>query len=73
MFIPIMLISTIDFYHLLPPSLTLTLAGGLKVSASQNRLAQFPAHFSTDKDEIWFDIEANLDINFEWDLIQQRK
>ena len=34
-----MLKGTIDFYHFIPLSLTLTLSGGYKVSAEQNFLA----------------------------------
>ena len=40
-FIPVMLLDTIDFYHFIPLSLTLTLPGGHKVSAKQNLLASF--------------------------------
>ena len=40
-FIPAMLIGTIDFYHFMPFSLTLTLPGGNKVSAKPNQLASF--------------------------------
>ena len=36
-----MLVGTIDFYYLLPLSMTLTLAGSSKVSAKQNLLASF--------------------------------
>ena len=32
LFIPAMLIGTIDFYHFIPPSLTMALPGGHKVS-----------------------------------------
>ena len=39
--ISVMLIGTIDFYHLIPLSLTLTLPGGHKVSAKQNLLASY--------------------------------
>ena len=51
-FIPAMLIGTIDFYHFLQFSLTLTLPGGRKVSAKQNLLISFFAHFSSDQNEI---------------------
>ena len=40
-FLPAMLIGTIDFKHFVLLSLTLTLPGGLKVSAMQNLLASF--------------------------------
>ena len=39
--IPVMLTDTIDFDHLILLSLTLTLAGGHKVSAKQNLLDSF--------------------------------
>ena len=38
-------IGTIDFYHFIPLSLTLTLAGGRKVSTKQNLLASFSETF----------------------------
>ena len=43
MFIPVMLIviSNIEFYHVILLSVTLTMAGGHKVSAKQNLLASF--------------------------------
>ena len=47
-----MLIDTINFYHFIPLSLTLTLLWGHKVSAKQNLLGYFLPHFSTDQDEI---------------------
>ena len=37
--IPVMLIGTIDFYHFIPLSVTLTMAGGHTVCAKQNMLA----------------------------------
>ena len=40
-FIPAMRIGTIDFYCFIPPSLTLTLAEGNKVSAKQTLFASF--------------------------------
>ena len=40
-FIPAMLLGTIDFYHCIPLSLTLTLAEHHKVSAKQNLLTSF--------------------------------
>ena len=41
LFIPAMLIGSIDFYHFIPLSLTLTLGGGHKISTKQNLLASF--------------------------------
>ena len=38
-----------DFDHFLPFSVTLTLAGGHKVSRKQNLLTHFLAHFSPDQ------------------------
>ena len=43
-FIPAVLKSTTDFYHFVLLSLTLTVPGGLKVSAKQGLLASF-SHF----------------------------
>ena len=40
-FIPAMMIGTLGFYHFVPFSLTLTLAGDHKVCAKQNLLASF--------------------------------
>ena len=56
--IPTMLIGAIDFYHFLPISVTLTLAGGHKISTKQNLLAPLFAHFSTYQDEIGYDVEG---------------
>ena len=44
-FIPAMLTGTINFYHFIPLSLTLTLPEGHKVSAKQNLLASFSPTF----------------------------
>ena len=44
-YLPYLVIGTIDFYHLNRLSVTLTLAGGHKVSAKQNLLASFPHLF----------------------------
>ena len=46
-FIPAMLIDSIDFYNLIPLSMTLTVPGGHKVSAKQDLFASFsPTIFS---------------------------
>ena len=45
LFIPAILIGTIDFYHFILLSLTLTLPGGHKVSAKQILLASFSCTF----------------------------
>ena len=45
LFIPAMLIDTIDFYHFILLPLTLTLAGGHKISAKQNLWAWFSCTF----------------------------
>ena len=45
LFILAVLVGTIDFYHLVTLSLTLTLAGRHKVSAKQNTLASFSRTF----------------------------
>ena len=50
-FIPAMVVGTIDCCHCVPRSITLTLAGGHKVSTKRNLLVYFLAHFSTDQDE----------------------
>ena len=46
LFIPTMLVGTIDFYHCIPLSLTLTWPRGHKVSTNQNLGFIFFAHFS---------------------------
>ena len=40
-FIPAMLVGSIDLYYFVPPSLTLTMSGGHKVSAKENLLVSF--------------------------------
>ena len=45
--IPAMLIGTIDFYHFIPISLTLTLAGVTRSAQSKTSWIYFLAHFST--------------------------
>ena len=46
LFIPAMLIGTIDFYHFILLSLTLILPGGHMVSIKQNLLASFSCTLS---------------------------
>ena len=46
-FLPAMLIGTIDFYHFIPHSVTLTLTGGHKVSTKLSCWLHFLTHFST--------------------------
>ena len=46
-FIPAMLVGTIDLYHFVLLSLSLTLSGGHKVSVKQNLLASFSHTFVT--------------------------
>ena len=71
-----MFIGTIDLYHFIPLSLTLTLAGGHKVSAKQNIWLHVLAQFSTDQDETWCCVEAiwgeHPDTTFDWDLMNKR-
>ena len=47
-----MLTSAVDSKHSIPFSVTLTLAGGHKVSKNQNLLASFFVHFTADQNEI---------------------
>ena len=47
-FMPAMLIGTIDVYHFIPLSLTLTLPGGQKVNAKQNCWLHFLPRFFSD-------------------------
>ena len=48
-----MLIGTVDLYHSYhTPFVTLTSAGGHKVSEKQNPMAPFLAHFAKDQNEI---------------------
>ena len=51
-------LGTIDFFHFIPLSLTLTLPGGHKVSTKQNLLLRFHTCFLSDQDEIWCGDEA---------------
>ena len=44
-FIPAIVVGIINFYHFVPPLLTLTLLGDHKVSAKQNPLASFSRTF----------------------------
>ena len=53
LFIPTILICTIDLYHLIPLPLTLTLLGDHNISA----WLHFLAHFATDQDEMFFFVE----------------
>ena len=46
-----MLIGFIDFYHFIPLSVTLSLAGVTKLGQSKVCWHRFFAHFSTDQDE----------------------
>ena len=46
------------FYHFKSLSITLTLAGGHKVSMRKIWLVHFVAHFSTEWDQIWYGNEA---------------
>ena len=50
-FIPAMLMGTIDFYHLVLLSLTLTLPGVTRPALSKTYLLHFLAHFSSSQDE----------------------
>ena len=60
LFIPAMLIGTIDLNHFIPLPLTLTLPGGHKISTQQNVWLHFltHTHFLSDQDEIWCGDEA---------------
>ena len=51
-FIPAMLIHTIDFYHFIPLLLTLILAGATRSAQSKTYWLHFLWHFSADLDEI---------------------
>ena len=44
-FMPAMLVCTVDFYHFIPLSLTLTLPVGHNVNEKQNLLASFSPKF----------------------------
>ena len=52
LFMPTMIIGTIDFYHFTPFSAASTSDGGQKVSGNNPVGFIFPAHFSTDQDTI---------------------
>ena len=68
-FRPAMLISTIDFYRVIPLSMTLTLTGDHKVGTKRNLLASFLALYSSDQAEMWCGVETvqvkHPDTNFE--------
>ena len=68
-FIPAMLIGTIDFYHFLLLSLTLTLCGVKRSAQSKTYWLHFLPHFSSEQDEIRCGNEAfqdeHPDITFE--------
>ena len=72
-FIPAMLrvtvIGTIDFYHFIPFSWTLSLPGGHKVSAKQNLFTSFLAHFSSDQDEIGLYSDIHKLISFKFGMV----
>ena len=72
LFIPAMLIGTIDFYHSKHLSVTLILARGHKVSTKQNILTSFSQIL---RDEILFNVGAihvkHPDIIFEQDVKQE--
>ena len=77
-FIPAMLIGTIDFHHLKPLSLTLTLPMSDKVSAKQNLLAWFSCiRFRWSGLSFWCDDEAvqvdRPETTFQLDLMKQGK
>ena len=54
-----MLIGTTDFYHLIPFSVTSTLAEGHEVSVKQNLLASFSSTLFDWQDEIWCGVKSN--------------
>ena len=54
-----LVIGTVNFYHFIPLSMTLTLVGGHKISAEQNLLVSFFAHFSIDQEEILYCVEVS--------------
>ena len=77
-FIPALLIGTIDFYHFIPLSLTLTLSGGHKVTVqSKTYWLKFHPHFSADQDEIWCGNETihaeHPETTFEYGVLKQGK
>ena len=53
-----MFIGSIDFYHIIPLSLTLTLPWGHKLSMKKTYWLHVLPHFSSDQDEIWCSDEA---------------
>ena len=55
---PAMFIGTIDFYHFSDFSLTLTLAGGCKISIKGKPLGFIFSHSFDDQDEIGYGVEA---------------
>ena len=57
-FVPATLVSTIDFGHIVPLSVTLTLSGSTRAAESKMSWLHFLAHFSTEWDEISCGVEA---------------
>ena len=52
------LLGTVDFFHFMPRSLTMTLAGDHKFSAEENVLLHFLVHVLTDQDEVIHGVQA---------------
>ena len=52
LFVSVMLIGTIDFYHFILLSLILNMPGDYKINAKQNLLASFIPHFLSGHDEM---------------------
>ena len=48
-------IDTIRIYHFTPLSVSLTLAWGQKASRKQLTMASVSAHFSIERDKMWYD------------------
>ena len=51
-FVPVLLIGTIDFCHFIPLSLTLTFPGSQKHGTKQNLMVSFSPTLSTEQDEM---------------------
>ena len=75
-----MLVGTTDYYHFIPFSLIVTLAGGTRSAQGKTCWLHFLSHFSIDQDEIWRGDEAIQEVcpdtslnEVYWNKVKQNK